>query len=60
MLKIGDKIEIISMKDEPQYSGKVGVVTHFTKDCNGWIQVWGTWGGLCIYENTDSFLVLEK
>ena len=28
MIKIGDKIRIISMKDEPQYKDKEGVVTH--------------------------------
>lgn len=32
MLKVGDKIEIISMEGEPQYSGKTGTVTHTNVD----------------------------
>ena len=27
-VKIGDKIKIIEMKDEPQYTGREGFVTH--------------------------------
>ena len=43
-LKIGDKIEILEMVGEPQYTGKVGVVD-FIDDAG---QVHGTWGGLAV------------
>jgi hypothetical protein len=60
MLKVGDKIEIISMEGEPQYSGKTGVVTHTNVDPWGETQVWGTWGGCCLYEGKDTYKLLEK
>lgn len=59
MLKIGDKIRIVSMQNEPQYTGKEGVVTHMNKDPWGATQVWGTWGGCCIYENIDSYELIK-
>ena len=60
MLKVGDKIEIISMEGEPQYSGKIGTVTHTNVDPWGETQVWGTWGGCCLYEGKDTYKLLEK
>ena len=47
-LKIGDKIEILEMVGEPQYTGKVGVVD-FIDDAG---QVHGTWG--------DFFSILDS
>lgn len=55
MVKVGDKIKIIYMDGEPQYSGKVGVVTHI--DAIG--QIHGTWGGCAIIPENDSFIVIE-
>ena len=55
MVKVGDKIYIINMKDEPQYSGKQGIVTHI----NDAGQIHGTWGGCALIPNLDSFLVLD-
>lgn len=51
MIKIGDKIRIISMKDEPQYKDKEGVVTHI--DDAG--QIHGTWGGCALIPGVDEF-----
>jgi hypothetical protein len=57
MIRVGDKIRIISMRDEPQYSGKVGTV--YAIDGIG--QIHGTWGGLAIVPNEDKFeLIKEK
>ncbi len=47
--KVGDKIRIIEMKDEPQYSGREGVIKFI--DSLG--QLHGTWGGLAVILRTD-------
>lgn len=59
MLQVGDKIEIIDMEGEPQYSGKVGIVEYIAKDPWGDTQVHGTWGGCALYLGKDSYKVLE-
>lgn len=46
-VKIGDRIKIIEMKGEPQYTGRMGVVTHI--DYAG--QIHGTWG-VCYYSGS--------
>lgn len=53
---IGNKIRIIEMNGEPQYTGKEGIVTHI--DDAG--QIHGTWGGCAIIPETDSYEVLER
>lgn len=55
-LKIGDKIRIIKMEGEPQYSGKVGVVEYI--DDIG--QIHGTWGGLAIQLEHDFIEIIEQ
>lgn len=55
MVKVGDKIRIIYMEGEPQYTGKVGVVTRI--DDMG--QIHGTWGGCAVIPDTDSFEIIE-
>ena len=54
--KVGQKIRIIRMKGEPQYTGKVGVIT--TIDSLG--QLHGTWGGLAIIPEEDQFEIIEE
>lgn len=56
MVKIGDKIRIISMKGEPQYAGKQGIIKYI--DDIG--QLHGTWGGLAVIPEEDDFVVLEE
>ena len=56
MSKIGDKIRIISMADEPRYSGREGIVQRI--DDMG--QLHGTWGGLAVIPGEDSFEIIEK
>ena len=55
-IKIGDTIKIISMKDEPHYTNRVGVLTHI--DDAG--QIHGTWGGCAIIPEVDDFVVIEQ
>ena len=55
MVQIGDIIKIISMKGEPQYNGREGVVTSI--DDIG--QLHGTWGGCAVIPGIDYFEVIE-
>lgn len=55
MVKVGSLVKIISMKGEPQYSGKVGIVRHI--DDIG--QLHGSWGGCAIQPENDEFEVIE-
>lgn len=54
-MQVGTKIRIINMNGEPQYTGRVGVITHI--DDLG--QLHGTWGGCAIIPGVDSFEVVE-
>ena len=54
-VKIGDKIRIIIMQDEPRYTGKEGTVEYI--DDAG--QVHGTWGGCALIPATDTWVVIE-
>jgi hypothetical protein len=51
---IGKKIRIINMLNEQNYAGKIGVVTHI--DDMG--QIHGTWGGLAIIPEVDTFEII--
>ena len=55
MPKVGDKIRIIYMKDEPQYTGKVGVV----QIIDGIGQIHGTWGGCALIPGVDQFEIID-
>ena len=46
---VGDKIKIVEMIEEPQYTGKVGMIQYI--DDIG--QLHGTWGGLAIQPEKD-------
>ena len=52
---LGKTIVIITMKDEPTYSGRIGVV-ELVDDMN---QLHGTWGSLAVIPGVDSFQILE-
>ena len=52
MAKVGDKIKIVNMDGEPNYCGRVGVVTHI--DDMG--QLHGTWGGLAVIPGVDVYM----
>ena len=55
-IKIGDKIRIIYMDGEPQYTGAEGVVTHI----DDMEQIFGTWGGCAIVKDLDQVEVIES
>lgn len=54
MPKVGDTIRINYMKDEPQYTGKEGYVTHI--DDAG--QIHTTAGGCAIIPGIDTFEII--
>ena len=56
IVNIGDTIKIISMKDEPHYTNRVGVVTHID-DAE---QIHGTWGGCALIPEIDTFVILNR
>ena len=55
MVKIGDKIKIISMNGEPNYIGKIGIVEHI--DSIG--QIHGTWGGCALIPGVDEYEIIN-
>lgn len=56
MVNVGDKIRIIFMAGEPQYTNKVGTVT----DIDDIGQIHGTWGGCAIIPEEDKFEIIER
>lgn len=55
-VKVGDKIKIISMDGEPQYTGKEGIVERI--DDMG--QIHTTAGGCAIIPEIDLFEIIEE
>lgn len=57
-VNVGDKIRIISMEDvrANDYNGKEGVVKYI--DSIG--QLHGTWGGLAVIPECDTFVVIKN
>ena len=49
-------IKIINMEDEPDYTGKCGVIERI--DDIG--QLHGTWGGLALIPGVDIIKIIEK
>lgn len=54
-VKVGDKILIQAMQDEPRYENISGVVTHI--DDMG--QIHGTWGGCALLPDIDEFKIIK-
>jgi len=55
--KVGDKIRINHLCGEnDRYDGKVGIITHI----DGIGQLHGTWGGLAVIPEEDSFTILSN
>lgn len=55
-IKVGNKIRIISMKDEPSYIGRVGIV----EDIDAIGQLHGSWGSLAIIPEVDKFEIIKN
>ena len=56
MVKVGDKIRIVYMNGEPQYSGRAGIVEHI--DDIG--QIHGSWGGCALIPSVDQYKLIEE
>jgi len=54
--QIGDKIRIIHMDGEPQYTGKEGIIDKID-DMN---QLHGSWGGCALIPDLDVFEIIEE
>ncbi len=54
-VRIGDKIRIVEMVGESDYSGRIGIV----ENIDSIKQVHGTWGGLALQLERDTIEVLE-
>lgn len=62
MAKIGDKIRIIRLADEPynsNYEGKEGTITQIETDPWGEERYGGTWGGIFIYPRQDTIEIVK-
>jgi hypothetical protein len=59
-MKVGDKLVIINMKGEPQYTGRSGIITSIETDPWGDTAIHGTWGGCSIYTNQDEFEIYPQ
>ena len=55
-IKVGDKIRIINMEGEPQYTGKEGTVEHI--DDAG--QIHGSWGGCALIPDEDVWEIINE
>ena len=55
-IKVGDKVRIIIMQDEHQYTGKEGPVEYI--DDAG--QIHGTWGGCALIPGEDAWELLDN
>ena len=53
--KVGDRIRIITMKNEPQYNDKEGII-EFIDD---WGQLHGTWGSCALIPKVDRFIMVK-
>ena len=54
-VRVGDRIRIEYMADEPRYWGKVGTV----KSIDDIGQLHGTWGGLAVDLEVDTIAILR-
>ena len=55
-VKVGDRLRIVEMKDEPQYTGREGIVKYI--DDAG--QIHGTWGGCALISGLDEFVIVKE
>lgn len=56
MANVGDKLQIIYMRGEPHYQGRVGEIEII--DCAG--QLHGTWGDCALIPEIDKYEIIEK
>ena len=54
-VEIGDKIRIIKMNGEPQYTGREGIVEYI----DDFGQIHGTWGSCALIVDEDNWEIIE-
>ena len=54
--KVGDKIRIIYMADEPKYTGREGTI----RSIDDMGQLHGSWGGLAVIPGEDCFEIITE
>lgn len=62
MVKVGDRIRIIHLVDEPynsNYEGVEGKVTRIEIDPWGEERMAGTWGSIFIYTTKDDYEIID-
>ena len=52
--KIGMKLKIIKMKNEPTYTNKIGTIIMI----DDWGQLHGTWGFCAVIPEIDKFIII--
>ena len=55
-VNIGDKIRINYMKDQPDYTGREGIV----HSIDSFLRLHGSWGGLAVIPEVDDYEVIER
>lgn len=61
--KVGDRIRIVRMEGEPEYSGREGVIEHVSPAYEPAVileQLHGTWGGLAVQQERDTIEIIQQ
>lgn len=61
--KVGDRIRIVRMDGEPEYSGREGVIEHVSpayEPAGILEQLHGTWGGLAVQPSRDTIEMIQQ
>lgn len=61
--KVGDRIRIVRMDGEPEYSGREGVIEHVSpayEPAGILEQLHGTWGGLAVQPSMDTIEMIQQ
>ena len=60
---VGDRIRIVRMEGEPEYSGREGVIEHVSpayEPAGILEQLYGTWGGLAVQPERDTIEMIQQ
>lgn len=61
--KVGDRIRIVRMDGEPEYSGREGVIENVSpayEPAGILEQLHGTWGGLAVQPERDTIEIIQQ
>lgn len=61
--KVGDRIRIVRMDGEPEYSGREGVIENVSpayEPAGILEQLHGTWGGLAVQPERDTIEIIKQ